>query len=165
MRAAVKQFIEETIDLIENDKWSDVAYKAESWLIDNRFIDYDMIEFWEIVREDLNIDILKFEDVEVIPSYYFYGSDVKEVSIETGCLHINRSAFLNCKKLRKIILPNTLYSIQQNAFLDTYNLTEVEFNGTLDEFRRIRLGWNAFGVNILGRNGKKLIAKDGVINL
>lgn len=165
MRAAVKQFIEETIDWIENDKWSDVVYKAESWLIDNSFIDYDMIELWEIVRDELKIDNLAFEDIEVVPSYYFCDSDVKEVSIKTGCLHINRSAFLNCENLDKVIIPNTLYSIQQNAFLNTPNLTEIEFDGTLDEFKRIRLGWNAFGAEILGRNGKKLIAKDGVINL
>ena len=70
-----------------------------------------------------------------------------------------------CKNLRKVKLPKSLYSIQQNAFLDTESLTEVEFDGILDEFKRIRLGWNAFGSEILGRNGKKLIAKDGVINL
>ena len=165
MRAAVKQFIEETIDLIEENNWSDVAYKAESWLIDNRFIDYDMIEFWEIVREDLDIDILKFNDVEVVPSYYCCNADIEEIIIPARILHINRSAFLNCKNLKKVILPNTLYSIQQNAFLDTTKLTEIEFNGISDEFKRIRLGWNAFGTNILGRNDKKLISKDGVINL
>ena len=65
MRAAVKQFIEETIDLIEEDKWSDVAYKAESWNIDGRLQGADLIEFWKIVREDLKIDLFKFEDVEV----------------------------------------------------------------------------------------------------
>ena len=165
MRSAVKQFIEETIDWIENDKWSDVAYKAESWLIDNRFIASDMIEFWRIVRDDLNIDIFKFKDVEVVPTYYYHGADVEEIVIPAHILHINPSAFMWCKNLRKVTLPNTLYSIQQNAFLDTTKLTEIEFNGTLDEFKRIRLGWNAFGAEILGRNGKKLIAKDGVINL
>mgnify|MGYP003294010890 CR=1 FL=1 len=75
------------------------------------------------------------------------------------------SSWKKCKKLKKVTLPNTLYSIQQNAFLDTVNLTEIKFDGTLDEFKHIRLGWNAFGTEILGRNGKKLIAKDGVINL
>ena len=164
MRAAVKRFIEETIDLIEDNKWADVAYKAASWL-NNSFIDHDVIELWKIVRDDLDIDILKFEDVEVVPSYYYYNADIKEIIIPAHILHINRAAFLNCKKLKKVTLPNTLYSIQQNAFLDTVNLTEIEFDGTLDEFKSIGLGWNAFGVNILGRNGKKLIAKDGVINL
>ena len=165
MRAAVKQFIEETIDLIEENKWSDVAYKAESWLIDNRFIDFDMIELWKIVREDLDVDILKFEDMEVIPSYYCCNADIEEITIPARILHINHSAFMMCKNLRKVILPNTLYSIHQSAFSYTSNLIEMQFNGTLDEFKRIRLGWNAFGAEILGRNGKKLIAKDGVINL
>lgn len=60
MRAAVKQFIEETIDWIENDRWSDVAYKAETWNINGRLKDSDLIEFWKIIREDLNIDIITF---------------------------------------------------------------------------------------------------------
>lgn len=165
MRAAVKQFIEETIDWIENDNWSDVAYKAESWNIDGRLRSVDLIEFWKIIREDLNIDILKLEDFDVVPSYYFCSSDIAEVTIQIGCLHINQSAFLNCKKLKKVTLPNTLFSIQQNAFLGTPELTEIEFDGTLDEFKQIRLGLNAFGSEILGRNDKKLIAKDGVMQL
>ena len=165
MTGALKSFIEETIDLIEEDKWSDVAYKAESWLVDNRFIDYDMIEFWEIVREDLGIDILKFEDVEIIPSYYCCNADKKEIIIPARILHINHSAFMMCKNLKKVTLPNTLYSIHQSAFSYTPNLTEIEFDGTLDGFKRIRLGWNAFGAEILGRNGKKLITKDGVMIL
>ena len=164
MRAAVKKFIEENIKLIENNQWSAVVYKAETWLLDDRFIDWDVIELWSIIRNDLSIDVLRYLDL--VPSYYFSLDDaVKEVIIQPNCLHINRSAFLNCKNLKKVTLPNTLYSIQQNAFLGTSNLTEIEFDGSLDEFKRIRLGWNAFGSNILGRNGKKLIAKDGVMNL
>lgn len=163
MRVAIKQFIEENIYSFEDEQWDNIAYKAETWLIDGRFIDYDAIELWSIIRDDLNIDML--EHTSVVPSYYFCNSDIAEAIIQPGCLHINPSAFLNCKKLKKVILPNTLYSIQQNAFLDTVNLTEIEFDGTLDEFKRVRLGWNAFGVSSLGHNGKKLIARDGVTQL
>ena len=165
MRAAVKQFIEETINWIEHDRWYDVAYKAETWLIDNRFNISDIIEFWKIIREDLNIDILKFEDIEVVPSYYYTNAAIEEIILPERILHINESAFASCRNLKKVILPNTLYRIDRYAFLNTYNLTEIEFDGTLDEFRRIKLGWNAFGYNLLGRNGKKIIAKDGVMEL
>ena len=166
MRAAVKEFIEENIALIEENKWADVAHKAASWLIDNSFFDHDVIEFWKIVRNDLDIDLFKFKDVEVVPSFYCYAADLEEITIPEHILHINRSAFSNCADLRKVVLPKSLYSIQQNAFLDTANLTEIIYNGTKDEFRsRIRISWNAFGTNVLGRNDKKLIAKDGVINL
>lgn len=165
MRAAVKQFIEETIDWIENDKWPDVAYKAESWLIDNKFESKDLIELWKIIREDLGIDILTVEDVEVIPSFYFCSSAITEIVIPERILHINHSAFENCLMLNRVSLPNSLVSIGNNAFRDADQLKELIYLGTKDEFKKIRIGWNAFGYNILGRNGKKLIAKDGVINL
>ena len=165
MRAAVKQFIEETIDLIEEDKWSDVAYKAESWLIDNKFESKDLIDLWKIVREDLNINILTFDDVEVIPSFYLCSSAIAKIIIPERILHINHSAFENCLMLKEVSLPKNLTSIGNNAFRDTYQLKELIYLGTKDEFKKIRIGWNAFGYNILGRNGKKLIARDGVINL
>ena len=165
MRAAVKQFIEEIIDLIEDDKWSDVAYKAETWLIDRRFLDHDMIEFWEIVREDLNIDILKFENIKVVPSHYFYNSDIVEIDLPEHILHISRAAFTNCKNLEKVLLPTSLISVGEDAFVNTSKLKNIYYNGYLADFKKIRLGWNAFGVNILGRNDKNLIAKDGVTHL
>lgn len=165
MRAAVKQFIEETIDWIENDKWSDVAYKAESWNIDGRLQGADLIEFWKIFREDLKIDLFKFEDVEVVPSCYCYGADLEEVIIPEHILHISPSAFNMCVELRKIVLPKNLISIGNNAFSNTPQLDKLNYSGTKTEFKKIRLGWNAFGAEILGRNSKKLIAKDGVINL
>lgn len=165
MRDAVKHFIEETINWIENDNWSDVAYKAEAWEIDGKLQDADLIEFWKIIREDLDINILTFKDVEVIPKFYFYSSAISEVIIPERILHINQSAFENCLMLKKVSLPIGLISIGNNAFRNTYKLTEIEFDGTINEFKLIRLGWNAFGANILGRNGKKLIAKDRFINL
>ena len=165
MRAAVKQFIEETIDLIEENNWSDVAYKAESWNIDGRLQGADLIEFWKIVRDDLKIDLFKFEDVEVVPTCYFYGSDIAAIELPECIMHINKSAFTNCEKLEKLSLPNTIVSIGEGAFLNTDNLSEINYNGYKSDFKNIRLGYCAFGVNILGRNGKKLIAKDGVINL
>lgn len=165
MNAQVKQFIEENIKLIENDKWSEVVYKAETWLLDDRFIAYDIVELWRIIRDDLDINIFNFKNMNIVPSYYYYSTNIEEIILPEHILHINHGAFLNCKKLKKVILPNSLHSIQQHAFSDTPNLTEIEFNGTLDEFNRIRLNWNPFGMNSLGRNRKKLIAKDGVINL
>lgn len=136
MRAAVKQFIEEIIDWIEDDKWSDVAYKAESWLIDNKFESKDLIELWKIVREDLSIDILKFEDMEVIPSFYFCSSAITEIIIPERILHINHSAFENCLILNRVSLPNNLISIGNNAFRDTDQLTELIYSGIKDEFKK-----------------------------
>ena len=67
--------------------------------------------------------------------------------------------------LKQVSLLKNLISIGNNAFRDTYQLNELTYSGIKDEFKKIRLGWNAFGSKILGRNDKKLIAKDGVINL
>ena len=165
MRAAVKKFIEETIDLIEEDNWSDVAYKAESWLVDNRFIDYDMIEFWEIVREDLGIDILKFEDVEVVPSWYCWESTMTELILPEHILHISKSAFNRCRNLEKIHFPGSLISIQTTAFTRTPNLKEITYNGYKEDWNKIRLGYSAFGYTSTGKYNLKIKCKDGVVDI
>ena len=166
MTAALKSFIEETIDLIEQNNWSDVAYKAESWLIDRRFLDHDMVEFWEIVRDDLNINILNFEDVEVIPSHYFYNSDIVEINLPERILHINRAAFTNCENLEKVILPASLISIGEDAFVNTPKLKKIYYTGYSADFKKIRLGFYAFGIfNGAGKYNIEIICKDDVLKI
>lgn len=165
MRAAVKKFIEENIELIENDQWSEVVYKAETWMVDNKFTMLDLVDLWKIIREDLKIDLFKFEDVEVVPTCYFYGSNITAIKLPERIAHIRNSAFTNCEKLEKVSLPSTIISIGEGAFLNTDNLIEINYNGYESDFRNIRLGYCAFGVNSLGRNGKKLIARDDVMQL
>ena len=165
MRDAVKKFIEETIDLIENDQWSDVAYKAESWNIDGRLQGADLIEFWKIVREDLKIDLFKFEDVEVVPSWYCWESNMTELILPEHILHINRSAFNMCRNLEKIHFPGSLISIQTTAFTRTPNLKEITYNGYNEDWNKIRLGYSAFGYTPTGKYNLKIKCKDGVVDI
>ena len=166
MTEDLKKFIEETIDWIEADRWSDVAYKAEAWSIDGRLRSEDLIEFWKIVRDDLNIDILTFEDVEVVPSYYFYNSDIIDIHLPERILHISRAAFTNCKSLEKVILPASLISIGEDAFVNTSKLKKIYYNGYIEDFKRIRLDFYAFGIfNSTGKYNLKIICKDGILEI
>ena len=166
MTDSTKKFIEENIDLIEENNWSDVAYKAETWLIDGRFLDHDMAEFWRIVREDLNIDILKFEDVEVVPSHYFYNSDIVELDLPERILHINRAAFTNCRNLEKVRLPASLISIGEDAFVNTSKLKKIYYNGYLADFKKIRLDFYAFGIfDGAGKYNIEIICKDDILEI
>ena len=165
MRAAVKKFIEETIDLIEENNWSDVAYKAESWNIDGRLQGADLIEFWKIVREDLKIDLFTFEDVEVVPSFYCWESNMTELILPERILHINRSAFNRCTNLEKIHFPGSLISIQTTAFTRTPNLEEITYNGYKEDWNKIRLGYSAFGYTSTGKYHLKINCKDGVLEI
>ena len=165
MRAAVKQFIEENIGLIKDNKWSDVAYKAESWNIDGRFSSADVIEFWRIVREDLKIDLFKFEDVEVIPSGYYWEGNMTELIIPEHILHIHTSAFNMCRNLEKIHFPGSLISIQTTAFTRTPKLKQITYNGYKEDWNNIRLAYHAFGYTSTGKYGLKIECKDGVVEI
>lgn len=165
MRDAVKNFIEETIDLIEENKWFDVAYKAECWDIAGQLKGEDLIEFWKIVREYLNIDILTFEDVEVVPSCYYWESDITELILPEHILHIGRSAFDGCTNLEKIHFPSSLLSIQNTAFNRTPNLKEITYNGSKQDWNNIRLGYKAFGYTSTGKYDLKIKCKDGILEI
>ena len=165
MTEDLKKFIEETIDQIAADRWSDVAYKAEAWSIDGKLRSEDLIEFWKIVRDDLNIDILTFEDVEVIPSFYCWESNMTELILPEHILHINRSAFNRCTNLEKIHFPSSLISVQTTAFTRTPYLKEITYNGYKEDWNNIRLGYSAFGYTSTGKYHLKITCKDGILEI
>jgi hypothetical protein len=50
---------------------------------------------------------------------------IKKVIIESGCTKIKRDAFINCRNLNQIQLPNSITSIESLAFYNCESLTEI----------------------------------------
>ncbi len=63
----------------------------------------------------------------------FYLSKIKEVIFPDTLVTINRHAFASCHNLRKVEMPSTLKSIKEYAFFYCENLIEVKFNEGLKE--------------------------------
>ena len=55
-----------------------------------------------------------------------------------GIETIEAGAFALCVDLKTITLPRTIRSIQRHAFLGTYSLSTVVFQGTKNECQQIK---------------------------
>lgn len=58
---------------------------------------------------------------------------IYEVYIRPGITRIPYRGFFQCRKLGKVILPNTLEYISEEAFFETYNLSTLVFPDTLKD--------------------------------
>lgn len=151
MRDAVKQFIEENIDLIEDNRWEEIYEKAE-----NKLKDYYTGRFTEIMLE---ADIHPENYLKQLPKYFLYASDIKEFIIPNNitsigmsalndCTHltsmtigdsvstISDSAFSFCKSLKSVVLRNNVTKIGEWVFSNCTSLTSAEIGNSVTEISK-----------------------------
>ncbi|MDE6661123.1 MAG: leucine-rich repeat domain-containing protein [Anaeroplasmataceae bacterium] len=77
-------------------------------------------------------------------AYEFKGGD--SVTIQEGTKGIAESAFRNRTGLTSVVLPNTLINIDEAAFWQCTQLTDITFNGTIEEWNAISKGqdWDTY---------------------
>ena len=64
-------------------------------------------------------------------------SSLEEIIIPKSVSSIYGYAFGGCKMLKKVILPRKLKNISENAFVGCSSLSEIQYLGTMDEWRQI----------------------------
>lgn len=114
----------------------------------------EMVELKENDASDFT-----YKEVEgqiIITDYNGKTSDVVIPAIIDGkeVVGIGSSAFLNDANVISVICPNTLKEIQENAFLNATNLTNIEFNDGLEI-----IGKDAFNNSSL----QKVIMPDSIV--
>ena len=62
-----------------------------------------------------------------------YNYALKEIVIPEGVTSIGECAFINCTGLKKVSLPASMVQIEENAFGNCTALTNVRYNGTMDD--------------------------------
>ena len=50
--------------------------------------------------------------------------------LDKNCMDVSIQAFCSCHSLEKVVLPEGLYYVQREAFLDCYNLKEINLGDT-----------------------------------
>ncbi len=78
-------------------------------------------------------------------AYDYVGSrDVEQLQIKDGTIGITEQAFERLSRLKKIILPSTLKSIDKNAFYGCISVTDIYFNGLDSDWEALdkAIGWN-----------------------
>ena len=146
----LKKFIEENIDLINDNKFNDVYNKIKSYKFTRLF-----------TEAMLQAEINPLNYTEAVPSRYLYESKLehiyipagiivinkysfaachrlKEVTIPEGVIKIGEGAFMGCDALEKLHLPSTLKYIDVGAFGGCKNLKDVTFAGTTKQWLNVR---------------------------
>ena len=129
------------------------------------------------------------ESVAMIGWYAFHGCEsLTEVTIPDGVNTIGQNAFQNCKSLADVQIPGGVTEIGQYAFnscskLTTvaipvsvesigydafycYNLANVTYGGTQEQWDEIEKGWEIFYYNIktiTGKDGSFTVDRNGNI--
>lgn len=67
----------------------------------------------------------------------FYGTDLLSVIVPEGCKEIRCKAFAFCKGLIFVNLPKSIEFLDSAIFSGSHALSEIRYNGTLEEFSKI----------------------------
>lgn len=179
-----KEFIEENIELIEDEDFK-TSYK----LAFNEFmIPISSTCISEVTQLLMTAHINPLEYLDEIPDLYAIDniqittldipSHIKQIgqgafcgcinlfsiNIPEGIKELPYRVFARCEKLESITIPNSVTSILYDAFGDCKNLKNISFNGTIEEWNKVRIekGISSPFVNV---PAKMINCKDGFTNL
>lgn len=125
MDSRVKQFIEENIELIEQNKFDELYYEMALHLAH--------VGRLTQVFLDSGIDPLPHMN-HVVPLMY-QGTNIEYIVIPDNIEYLpSRRAFSECNNLVHVSVPSTLSSFGYETFYKCPNLHKIEFRGTLSEF-------------------------------
>lgn len=117
MDDTIKEFIEQNIELIENNKWKEVYEKAA---VD---LNYDTGKFTEFM---LAADIHPENYLKELPKMFLCnGRNISNFYIPNDITRIGDHAFYNCGSLASVTIPNSVTSIGDYAFYNCYKLINI----------------------------------------
>ena len=128
MTEALKSFIEETIDLIEDKNFEDLYFNADLEYMTERdkLKPTDISALTDILCELFGEEPIFDDNLTYVPNYYRVANDkIREIEIPEGIESIGKSAFRNCVNLEYVKLPKTLDEIHSEAFKGCDKLDKI----------------------------------------
>ena len=119
MNDNLKDFIENNIELIEENKWEEVY---ELGLSD---ISLDSQDIGQFSMTMLSADIHPENHMKHLPDFFLFETSVHGFDIPNSIVAIGDSVFAGCQKLKSITIPNSIVSIGRYAFFNCSRLTGV----------------------------------------
>lgn len=138
MNYKVKEFIEDNIDLIEDNKWVEFYEKA-----------YITLKHpGELTKILLEANVHPLSEINVIPYGYFMGYDDKPWSfyIPKHIEEIQSNAFADNHSLNSIYIPKSVKKIGTYIIQNDTALAHIFYEGSAEEWDEVqkRLGWSDF---------------------
>lgn len=109
-----KKFIEDNIDLIEDNRWTEFFDKCVKTLLSH--------SVGGLLYES-GIDFMK--ELDYVPNRAFQESNIQAMVIPDGVTSIGYFAFCDCANLTSVTIPNSVKSIEYGAFRDCSSLTSI----------------------------------------
>lgn len=150
----LKEFIEQNIELIENNDF-EMLYN-QAWANENEF---EIGELTKLLHE-INIDPL--QKMVSVPSYYLQYTK-KDWSFEifkipSNIIELEDFSFGVSCRIKELILPTSIKSIGRIIFEDAA-IDKVSYEGTIAEFKRILISYES------QYEGFKINCSDGVYRI
>lgn len=138
MNYKVKEFIEDNIDLIEDNNWVEFYEKA-----------YITLKHpGELTRILLEANVHPLSEINVISYGYFMGYDDKPWSfyIPKHIEEIQPNAFADNHSLNSIYIPKSVKKIGTYIIQNDTALAHIFYEGSAEEWDEVqkRLGWSDF---------------------
>ncbi|MBR3515271.1 MAG: leucine-rich repeat protein [Lachnospiraceae bacterium] len=95
---------------------------------------YAFIQCYKLEEVKLSANL-----TEIAPTAFGACSGLKQIAIPSQVTKIWFDAFSGCTKLESIAIPKSLTEVQENAFASCYKLTDVYYEGSEEEWNRIRI--------------------------
>lgn len=152
MKKSLKNFIEENIEMIENEEF-EVIYSD----LDADFR-YTLIGDFTEALIKAGIDPAKY--MKEIPPHYLGGTSLRSYTIPNNITAIGEYAFSGYNGLTGVVIPSTVTSIGAYAFSYCSELESITYLGTIDQWKEVKKlpGWKK------DSSIKKIICADGITN-
>lgn len=152
MKKSLKNFIEENIEMIENEEF-EVIYSD----LDADFR-YTLIGDFTEALIKAGIDPAKY--MKEIPPHYLGGTSLRSYTIPNNITAIGEYAFSGYNGLTGVVIPSTVTSIGAYAFRYCSELESITYLGTIDQWKEVKKlpGWKK------DSSIKKIICADGITN-
>lgn len=117
---AVKQFIEENIDQVDNNEFLYLYKQIRSYAFTRCFTE-------TLLAASIN----PLDYIDEVPERYLYESKIQELHIPTGITAVGRYAFARCTELTQLSLPEGLTLIDEGAFMNCTKLERIHLPASL----------------------------------
>ena len=122
MKPKVKRFIEENIDLIEENDFKTIFLRTV------RLHPQQVGELCKVLEA---AEVYPLNYLDYVPAYYMCGTDIEIFAPKPGIIYISQGAFRYCDNLISVDLPESLKYIHAHAFEDCPNIKELNLPSSL----------------------------------